>query len=91
MPIDETELYLSVVERDDKGRTYGLGWTPSGPKRRQAGAGSSRPMSANDELIEQLRGTLKKYKETLIDRLGISFAPPADAYDDSESDHDLDD
>ncbi|KAK9111470.1 hypothetical protein Scep_018989 [Stephania cephalantha] len=32
-PIDETELYLSVVERDDKGRTYGLGWTPSGSKR----------------------------------------------------------
>ncbi|KAK9101591.1 hypothetical protein Scep_025021 [Stephania cephalantha] len=31
-PIDETDLYLSVVERDDKGRTYGLGWTPSGSR-----------------------------------------------------------
>ncbi|KAK9125415.1 hypothetical protein Scep_014261 [Stephania cephalantha] len=29
-PIDENKLYLSVVERDDEGRIYGLGWTPSG-------------------------------------------------------------
>ncbi|KAK9100719.1 hypothetical protein Scep_024149 [Stephania cephalantha] len=27
--IDESELYLSVVERDDKRRRYGLGWIPS--------------------------------------------------------------
>ncbi|KAK9088846.1 hypothetical protein Scep_027928 [Stephania cephalantha] len=38
-PINETELYLSVVECDDKGRTYGLGWTPSRSQRRHATAG----------------------------------------------------
>ncbi|KAK9147649.1 hypothetical protein Scep_006406 [Stephania cephalantha] len=36
-PIDETELYLSVVERDDKGRTYGLG-----SRRRHATFGGAR-------------------------------------------------
>ncbi|KAK9125933.1 hypothetical protein Scep_014779 [Stephania cephalantha] len=40
-PIDETELYLFVVECDDKGRTYGLGWTPSGPRRRHATVGGA--------------------------------------------------
>ncbi|KAK9119577.1 hypothetical protein Scep_017670 [Stephania cephalantha] len=63
-PIDEIELYLSVVERDDKGRTYGLGWTPSGSRRRHAtaggagggdGAGSSRPISSPNEPVELLR------------------------------------
>ncbi|KAK9138257.1 hypothetical protein Sjap_008851 [Stephania japonica] len=29
-PIDEIELYLSVVEHNDKGQRFGLGWTPSG-------------------------------------------------------------
>ncbi|KAK9094098.1 hypothetical protein Scep_025567 [Stephania cephalantha] len=65
--IDETKLYLSVVERDDKGQTYGLGRTSSGSRRRHAGAGagagSSRPISANNELIEQPRGTLWRYRE----------------------------
>ncbi|KAK9158092.1 hypothetical protein Scep_004666 [Stephania cephalantha] len=63
-PIDETELYLSIVERDDKERTYGLGWTPSGSRRRHAtaggagggdGAGSSRPISSPNEPVELLR------------------------------------
>ncbi|KAK9166565.1 hypothetical protein Scep_001756 [Stephania cephalantha] len=63
-PINETDLYLSVVERDDKGRTYGLGWTPSGSRRKYAtargagggdGAGSSRPISSPNEPVELLR------------------------------------
>ncbi|KAK9140471.1 hypothetical protein Scep_010152 [Stephania cephalantha] len=66
MPIDETELYLSVMERDDKGQTYGLGWTPSQSRRRHAGVGSSRPMSANDEPIEQLRGDIKEMQRSLL-------------------------
>ncbi|KAK9094899.1 hypothetical protein Scep_026368 [Stephania cephalantha] len=41
IPIHDTELYLSIVEHDDKGRTYGLVGTPSGPRRRHVGAGSS--------------------------------------------------
>ncbi|KAK9100795.1 hypothetical protein Scep_024225 [Stephania cephalantha] len=67
-PIDETELYLFVVEREDKGRTYGLGWTPSGSRRRHAGAGagSSRPMSTNDEPIEQLKGDIKEMQRSLL-------------------------
>ncbi|KAK9112199.1 hypothetical protein Scep_019718 [Stephania cephalantha] len=67
-PIYETDLYLSVVERDDKGWTYGLGWTPSGSRRRHATAGgagggagggdgarSSRPISSPNESVELLR------------------------------------
>ncbi|KAK9167250.1 hypothetical protein Scep_002441 [Stephania cephalantha] len=67
-PIDETDLYLFVIERDDKGRTYGLGWTPSGSRRRHATAGgagggarggneagSSRPIYSLNEPIELLR------------------------------------
>ncbi|KAK9125677.1 hypothetical protein Scep_014523 [Stephania cephalantha] len=60
-PIDETELYLSVVECDDKGHTCSLGWTPSGLRRRHttAGgrdeAGSSRPISTPNESVELLR------------------------------------
>ncbi|KAK9132801.1 hypothetical protein Scep_012329 [Stephania cephalantha] len=59
--IDETELYLSVVELDDKGRTYGLGYLPSGSRRRHAtaegagggdGAGSSRPISTSNEPVK---------------------------------------
>ncbi|KAK9100863.1 hypothetical protein Scep_024293 [Stephania cephalantha] len=66
-PIDETELYLFVIERGDKGRTYGLGWTSSGSRRRHAtaggagggagggnGAGSSRPISSPYEPVELL-------------------------------------
>ncbi|KAK9105517.1 hypothetical protein Scep_022361 [Stephania cephalantha] len=112
-PIDETDLYLSVVERDDKGRTYGLGWTPLGSRRRYAtvggagggdGAGSSRPISSPNEPVELLRrdfqtmqthifrvmhdhtltqyqlrevqGQLRRMEQALMDRLGISFAPP---------------
>ncbi|KAK9132760.1 hypothetical protein Scep_012288 [Stephania cephalantha] len=61
---DLARLYLSVVEHDDKGRTYGLGWTPSGSRRRHAtaggagggdGAGSSRPISTPNEPVELLR------------------------------------
>ncbi|KAK9166897.1 hypothetical protein Scep_002088 [Stephania cephalantha] len=40
-PIDETELYLSVFERDNKGRTYGLGWTLSGSWRIHATTGGA--------------------------------------------------
>ncbi|KAK9147438.1 hypothetical protein Scep_006195 [Stephania cephalantha] len=123
-PIDETELYLSVVERDDKGRTYGLGWTPSGSRRRHAGAGgdgagSSRPISAPNEPIEllmrdfkemqtnllrvmqdntltldelrEVEGQLRRIEHALIDRLGISFTPPRDVLDYSETDDDPDD
>ncbi|KAK9157560.1 hypothetical protein Scep_004134 [Stephania cephalantha] len=67
-PIDETELYLSIIERDDKRRTYGLGWTPSGSRRRHATAGeagggagggdgarSSRPISSPNEPVKLLR------------------------------------
>ncbi|KAK9125267.1 hypothetical protein Scep_014113 [Stephania cephalantha] len=69
-PIDETELYLSIIERDDKGRTYGLGWTPSGSNCRhtgaKAGAGSSRPISAHDEPIEMLRKDIKEMLTNLL-------------------------
>ncbi|KAK9125554.1 hypothetical protein Scep_014400 [Stephania cephalantha] len=63
-PIDETELNLSIVEHDDKGRTYGLGWTPSGSRHKYAtvggagggdGTGSSRPISTPNEPIDLLR------------------------------------
>ncbi|KAK9147860.1 hypothetical protein Scep_006617 [Stephania cephalantha] len=134
-PIDETELYLSVVERDDKGHTYGLGWTPLRSRRRHVGAGagagagvgdgdgdgggSSRPVSAHDEPIELLRrdikemqtnllrvmqdntlnpdelrevqGQLGHMEQALMDRLEISFAPPKDVPDNSETDDDPDD
>ncbi|KAK9094954.1 hypothetical protein Scep_026423 [Stephania cephalantha] len=130
-PIDETELYLSVMERDDKGRTYGLGWTPSGSRRRHVGvgagvragagdgAGSSRPIYAPNEPIELLRrdfkemqtnllwvmqdntltrdelrevqGQLRRIEKALMDKLGISFKPPRDVPDDSETDDDPDD
>ncbi|KAK9105425.1 hypothetical protein Scep_022269 [Stephania cephalantha] len=61
--IDETDLYLFVVERDDKGQTYGLGWTPSGRGAhmllRGAGGGdearSSRPISSPNEPVELLQ------------------------------------
>ncbi|KAK9166472.1 hypothetical protein Scep_001663 [Stephania cephalantha] len=51
-----------IVERDDKVRTYGLGWTPSGSRRRHAtaggargGDGSSRPISSPNEPVELWR------------------------------------
>ncbi|KAK9148076.1 hypothetical protein Scep_006833 [Stephania cephalantha] len=67
-PIDETELYLSVVECDDKGRIYGLGWIPSGSRRRHtgAGAGSSRPIYAHGEPIEQLRKDIKEMQTNIL-------------------------
>ncbi|KAK9166428.1 hypothetical protein Scep_001619 [Stephania cephalantha] len=65
-PINETDLYLSVVEHDKKGQTYGLGWTPLGSRRRHAEAGSSRPMFANNEPIKQLRGDIKEMKGSLL-------------------------
>ncbi|KAK9094363.1 hypothetical protein Scep_025832 [Stephania cephalantha] len=123
--IDETELYLSVVERDNKGQTYGLGWTPSGSRRRHAEAGagdgarSSRPISAPNEPIKLLRmdfkemqtnllrviqdntltrdelrevlAQLRRMEHALMDRLYISFTPPRDVPDDSETDDDPDD
>ncbi|KAK9125837.1 hypothetical protein Scep_014683 [Stephania cephalantha] len=64
--IDETELYLSFMERDDKGRTYGLRWTPSGFRRRHDGAGSSCLISANDEPIELLRRDIKEMQTYLL-------------------------
>ncbi|KAK9112000.1 hypothetical protein Scep_019519 [Stephania cephalantha] len=72
MLIDETELYLSVVKRDDKGRTYGLGWTPSGSRRRHggtragAGVGSFQPISAHDEPIELLRRDITEMQKNLL-------------------------
>ncbi|KAK9125979.1 hypothetical protein Scep_014825 [Stephania cephalantha] len=65
-PIDEKKLYLSVIERDDKGHTYGLGWTPLVSRRRHVGAGFSLPMSTNDDLIEQLWGDIKKLQRSLL-------------------------
>ncbi|KAK9118154.1 hypothetical protein Scep_016247 [Stephania cephalantha] len=110
---------VETIVRDDKGRTYELEWTPSGSRRRHAGAGSSRPMSTSDEPIEQLRekikemqrsllrvindktldrdqlfemhGRLGRIEQALMDRFGISFAPPTDPIDDSEIDQDPDD
>ncbi|KAK9131929.1 hypothetical protein Scep_011457 [Stephania cephalantha] len=63
-PIDEIELYLFVAERDDKGLTYRLGWTPSGSRRRHAttggagggdGVGPSQPISSPNELVVLLQ------------------------------------
>ncbi|KAK9133431.1 hypothetical protein Scep_012959 [Stephania cephalantha] len=75
-PIDETELYLSIVEHDNKGWTYGLGWTPSGLRRRHAtagagagggdGAGSSRPISSPNEPIELLRRDFKEMQTHIL-------------------------
>ncbi|KAK9139991.1 hypothetical protein Scep_009672 [Stephania cephalantha] len=75
-PIGETELYLSVVERDDKGRTYRLGWIPSGSRCRHAtvgagagggdGAGSSRPISSPNEPIELLRWDFKEMQRHIL-------------------------
>ncbi|KAK9087374.1 hypothetical protein Syun_029768 [Stephania yunnanensis] len=73
--IDETEPYLPVVERNDKGQTYGLQSTPSGSRRRHAtaggaggggGAGSSRLISSPNEPIELLQGTSKRCKYTFF-------------------------
>ncbi|KAK9140770.1 hypothetical protein Scep_010451 [Stephania cephalantha] len=68
-PIDKTELYLSIVERDNKGQTYGLGWTPSGRRHPGAGAGagaeSSQHISAHDEPIELLRKDIKEMQTNL--------------------------
>ncbi|KAK9118983.1 hypothetical protein Scep_017076 [Stephania cephalantha] len=52
MPINETALYLSFIERDDKCHIYELRWTPSRSGRRHAGARCSQPMHANNEPIE---------------------------------------
>ncbi|KAK9166994.1 hypothetical protein Scep_002185 [Stephania cephalantha] len=99
---------------DDESR-----WTPLGSRRRHAGTGSSRTISAHDEPIELLRknikemqtnlllviqdntfdhdelpelqGRLGRMEQTLIDILGISFAPPMDDLVDSEIDDDFDD
>ncbi|KAK9126551.1 hypothetical protein Scep_015397 [Stephania cephalantha] len=74
-PIDEIELYLSVAERDDKRRTYGLGWTPSGSRRRHAtaggagggdGAGSSQPISTPNEPVEFLRRDFQAMQTHII-------------------------
>ncbi|KAK9100424.1 hypothetical protein Scep_023854 [Stephania cephalantha] len=71
-PIDETELYLSVVERDDKGRTYRLVWTPSGSRLKHFGAGagdvagSYRPISAPNEPIELLRKDFKQMQTNIF-------------------------
>ncbi|KAK9112223.1 hypothetical protein Scep_019742 [Stephania cephalantha] len=78
-PIDETELYLSVIERNDKGRTYGLGWTPSGSRRRRAtaggarggggggdGTGSSRPISSPNEPVELLRRDFQEMQTHIL-------------------------
>ncbi|KAK9149227.1 hypothetical protein Scep_007984 [Stephania cephalantha] len=77
-PIDETELYLPVVERDNKRQTYGLGWTPSGSQRRHAtargavgggggdGAGSSRPISSLNEPIELLRRDFQEMQTHIL-------------------------
>ncbi|KAK9149138.1 hypothetical protein Scep_007895 [Stephania cephalantha] len=64
-PIDENELYLSIMERDDKGR-YGLWRTPSGLRHRHAGTRSSRPISAHDEPIELLRKDIKEMQTNLL-------------------------
>ncbi|KAK9088039.1 hypothetical protein Syun_030433 [Stephania yunnanensis] len=76
--IDETELYLSVVERDNKGRTYGIGWTPSRSWRRPAtaggvggaksrdGAGSSRPISSLNEPIELLQRDFQEMQTQIL-------------------------
>ncbi|KAK9140244.1 hypothetical protein Scep_009925 [Stephania cephalantha] len=55
-----------MIVHDDKGRTYGLGWTPSGSRRRHAGAGSSRPIPANDGLIELLKRDIKEMQTNLL-------------------------
>ncbi|KAK9094132.1 hypothetical protein Scep_025601 [Stephania cephalantha] len=65
-PIDETELYLSVVERSGKGHVYGLWWTPLGSRRTHAGVRSSRSMAANDEPIEQLRRVINEIQRSLL-------------------------
>ncbi|KAK9148778.1 hypothetical protein Scep_007535 [Stephania cephalantha] len=74
--IDETELYLSVVERDDKGQTYRLGWTPSGSRRRHGtaggaagggdGVGSFRPISSPNEPIELLRRDFQEMRTHIL-------------------------
>ncbi|KAK9100646.1 hypothetical protein Scep_024076 [Stephania cephalantha] len=68
MSIDETELYLSVMERDDKGQIYGLGWKLTGSRHRHAGdgVGSSRPISAHDESIQLLRRDIKEMQTNLL-------------------------
>ncbi|KAK9112224.1 hypothetical protein Scep_019743 [Stephania cephalantha] len=72
MLIDETELYLSIVECDDKGRTYGLRWTPSWSRRRHVGAGagvgarSSWPLSTHDEPIVLLRRDINEMQKNHI-------------------------
>ncbi|KAK9113881.1 hypothetical protein Syun_020678 [Stephania yunnanensis] len=62
--INETQLYIFVVGRDDKGRTYELGWTPKG--RHDVGASSSQLMYAHYETIEQLRSDFERVQGQLL-------------------------
>ncbi|KAK9096589.1 hypothetical protein Sjap_022086 [Stephania japonica] len=66
-PIDETELYLEIVQRNDKGRRFGIGWTPSGSKmRRHDEAGSSRPIFADDEPFDQFKKEFKEMQTMIL-------------------------
>ncbi|KAK9111521.1 hypothetical protein Scep_019040 [Stephania cephalantha] len=41
--------------------------------------------------LHEMQGRLGRMEQALMDRLGISFAPPADPDNDSETNQDLDD
>ncbi|KAK9115230.1 hypothetical protein Syun_022027 [Stephania yunnanensis] len=41
--------------------------------------------------LQEMQGRLGRMEQALMDKLGISFAPPSHPTDDSESDRDLDD
>ncbi|KAK9085705.1 hypothetical protein Sjap_026116 [Stephania japonica] len=72
-PIDETELYLEIVQRNDKGRRFGLGWTPSGSKmRRHDEAGSSRPILKDDESFDQYNKEFKEMQAIILKMLNDS-------------------
>ncbi|KAK9148737.1 hypothetical protein Scep_007494 [Stephania cephalantha] len=62
-------IAMAVCPRKTKageGRTYVLGWTPSGSKRRHAGVGFSRPIFVIDEPIELLRKDIKEMQTNLL-------------------------
>ncbi|KAK9103957.1 hypothetical protein Sjap_021211 [Stephania japonica] len=69
-PIDETELYLEIVQRNDKGRRFGLGWTPLRSKmRRHDEAGSSRPILKDDEPFDQFNKEFEEMQAMILKML----------------------
>ncbi|KAK9110172.1 hypothetical protein Sjap_018232 [Stephania japonica] len=66
-PIDETKLYLEIVQQNDKGQRFSLGWTTSGSTmRRPDEVGPSCPIFADDEPFDQFEKEFKEMQAILL-------------------------